>query len=101
MQGASMVKLFVLSVAASAVGLLGCAHAAAAKFEPEHARAGLISESTRLIPGETQWLALDFEIDDGWHLYWEGTNDSGFPPKLNATAPSGYRIGEMLWPAPK
>jgi DsbC/DsbD-like thiol-disulfide interchange protein len=80
------------------------AFAATAAAQPEdkdHARASLISEHKTLVPGTTAWLALDFEIDDQWHLYWNGVNDSGFAPKINATFPAGYKAGEVLWPAPK
>ena len=69
--------------------------------EREHARARLISETRTLIPGTTAFLGLDFEIDDHWHLYWNGVNDSGFAPKLNPAFPEGFKVGEVQWPAPK
>jgi DsbC/DsbD-like thiol-disulfide interchange protein len=69
--------------------------------EREHARARLISESKALIPGTTAWLALVFEIDEQWHIYWNGVNDSGFAPKMKTAFPAGYTAGEILWPAPK
>jgi DsbC/DsbD-like thiol-disulfide interchange protein len=69
--------------------------------EREHARARLVSEHKALVPGKTAWLALDFEIDPEWHLYWNGVNDSGLPPKLNPSFPAGYKAGDLLWPAPK
>lgn len=66
-----------------------------------HARAKLISESAGLVPGATMTLGVTFEIDPGWHLYWNGYNDAGLPPKAKWTLPPGYTVGEIQWPAPK
>jgi len=83
------------------VSTLSSTALAQAPDERDHAKARLIAETKTLIPGKTTWLALDFEIDDQWHLYWNGVNDSGFAPKLNPAFPEGLKPGEMLWPAPK
>lgn len=46
-------------------------------------------------------LAVQFDIEPRWHLYWPGRNDSGFAPEIKITAPEGYALGEPQWPAPK
>lgn len=66
----------------------------------EHAKARLIAEFARVMPGSTAWFGLDFEIDAGWHLYWNGVNDSGFAPRLNAKVTPAFKVGEVVWPAP-
>ncbi len=66
----------------------------------DHAKARLIAEFARVMPGSTAWFGLDFEIDAGWHLYWNGVNDSGFAPKLNAKVSPGCKVGDLVWPAP-
>lgn len=63
-------------------------------------RARLISESTTLAPGRTNWVALTFDIDPGWHLYWHNAGDSGMPISFKFTAPPGVQIGEAQWPTP-
>lgn len=65
-----------------------------------HARVRVIAEHPWLRAGEPTTLALDFTIDPGWHLYWKGRNDSGFPPEMIATLPAGFVVGELLWPTP-
>lgn len=67
----------------------------------EHARPRLISEKTGVAPGETIWIGVTFDIDDGWHLYWDGQNDSGMPVKGTWTLPTGVTMGDLLWPTPK
>ncbi len=65
------------------------------------AQATLISEVTGLVPGDTSWLALDFHIDEGWYLYWNGVNDTGYAPSLSLKLPPGYEAGPIQWPAPE
>ncbi len=86
----------------------GATHAAAAALavptiQPasNQARLSLIAEHQELIPGQTNYIAARFQIDAGWHIYWPGLNDTGFPPSLNLTMPAGFTVGETLWPAPK
>jgi DsbC/DsbD-like thiol-disulfide interchange protein len=67
----------------------------------EHAKARLVSERQALTPGATNDLGVTFEIADGWHLYWKGTNDTGFPINVDLVLPEGYTLGEIQWPAPK
>jgi thiol:disulfide interchange protein DsbD len=67
----------------------------------ERARARLISEQSALVPGTTAWLGLTFDIEPEWHLYWNGYSDTGFPVKMTVTAPTGYSVGDAVWPAPK
>lgn len=66
-----------------------------------HARARILFEQQQLRRGATNWLAVQFEIDPGWHLYWNGRNDSGLPPDVTPALPKGYRLGAPLWPVPE
>lgn len=68
--------------------------------EEYHARPRLISEDTALVPGQTQWIGVLFEIEDGWHTYWPGINDSGFPASIEITPTVHAKIGEIVWPTP-
>lgn len=66
-----------------------------------HATPTLIAETRSLVPGQNAMLAVQFEIEPRWHLYWPGRNDSGFAPEIKLTGPDGFEFGEPLWPAPK
>jgi thiol:disulfide interchange protein DsbD len=72
---------------------------ACAQSDPVRAR--LVAERDALVPGQTAWLGVSFEIERGWHLYWDGTNDSGFPIMVETTMPDGFLASPLLWPAPK
>lgn len=71
--------------------------------EPDkpRAKARLIAEHDALAPGQTAYLGFTFDIEPGWHLYWDGAGDTGMPVHVEATLPPGFRAGELLWPAPK
>jgi DsbC/DsbD-like thiol-disulfide interchange protein len=87
----------------SAALLLACSglgQADAASSAEAHARPRLIAAVLHVPPGEVFDLAVTFEIDPHWHLYWPGRNDSGFPPEIDLTLPSGYKAGTPVWPAP-
>lgn len=65
-----------------------------------HAVPKLISESRSLVPGERTTLALTFEIDRGWHMYWNGQDGEGMAPELTLKLPEGYTTGDFSWPPP-
>jgi DsbC/DsbD-like thiol-disulfide interchange protein len=69
--------------------------------EKPRAKARLISEHTALTPGQTAFLGVSFEIEKGWHIYWNGAGDTGMPVQVEVQLPEGYEAGELLWPAPK
>jgi DsbC/DsbD-like thiol-disulfide interchange protein len=87
-------------------GLISCVVAVGAQPDAPtgagrpHARARLIAETTGLAPGQTGYLGVTFDIDPGWHLYWDGQNETGFPVQVKPSLPTGYSAGQLLWPAP-
>jgi len=90
------------AVAAAAISV-GSAHASQPKEEDPHAdlvKASVFAETTGVAPGATVWVGVHFEINDGWHTYWPGQNDSGFGTKIETTAPEGFIVGDPRWPAP-
>ncbi|MCK6476917.1 MAG: hypothetical protein L6Q35_08815 [Phycisphaerales bacterium] len=66
----------------------------------QRARISLVSEYASVAPGSTFSLGVRFDIDDQWHIYWNGVNDSGQPPKITWTLPPGWTASEFRWPAP-
>lgn len=66
----------------------------------QHARARLIALQPAVVPGTVLMLGVTFDIDPGWHLYWNGLNDTGLPPRVDLALPDGFEAGKILWPAP-
>jgi DsbC/DsbD-like thiol-disulfide interchange protein len=72
-----------------------------AQSKPEtHARIRLISEEKSIRPAHLLWVGLLFELDPGWHIYWQNPGDSGEPPKIQWQLPPGFRAGVIRWPRP-
>lgn len=67
---------------------------------PEPSTVRLVSAEKALRPGEINELGLLFTIDEGWHIYWSGVNDSGLAPSASWTLPRGIEIEPIRWPAP-
>lgn len=53
------------------------------------------------VPGETLLIGVKLEIREGWHTYWPGDNDTGSSTIITLSAPPGYEVGPIRWPAPK
>lgn len=65
-----------------------------------HVEVTLVLDTVAVAQGSTAWLGVSFDIDEHWHLYWPGLNDSGLPISLDPTLPEGFTLGEWRWPAP-
>lgn len=65
-----------------------------------HTKIELIAEEDSFRLGHTLWVGLHFELDDGWHIYWQNPGDSGEPPKIRWELPQGFEAGAIEWPRP-
>jgi thiol:disulfide interchange protein DsbD len=89
------------TLAAAAIIAASCvALPAKAQDAAEVSKVSLVAEAGRIRPGQTVLVGLKFALTDGWHIYWDGRNDTGFPPTADWTLPEGVTVGPMLWPAP-
>ena len=53
----------------------------------------------KLAGGETA-AVVRFEIENGWHMYWENPGDSGAPPLAQLSAMQGWTLLEPIFPRP-
>ncbi|MFI4897337.1 MAG: protein-disulfide reductase DsbD domain-containing protein [Phycisphaerales bacterium JB059] len=65
-----------------------------------HATVRLLAPHSAIAPGSEFLLALTFDIEEGWHIYWDGKNDSGFPIGVDLRLPEGFTARPLLWPGP-
>ncbi len=61
----------------------------------------LLADRTAIAPGGTVNLAIHFELDSDWHLYWRNRGEGGLEPNFKWTLPEGFEVGPLRWPAPK
>jgi len=67
----------------------------------KHVEVQLLSESRALVPGQTQWLGVRFDLMPDWHIYWRNCGDTGLPTKLTWEEQEGISFGETHWPVPQ
>ena len=66
----------------------------------DNVKARLVSEVSAVSPGQVFWVALEFDIRDGWHTYWRNPGDSGQATQLTWQLPAGFSAGEIVWTTP-
>src|SRR5580693_6908676 len=66
----------------------------------DNVKARLVSETSAIAPGQSFWVALEFDIRDGWHTYWRNPGDSGQATKLTWQLPPGFTAGDIVWTTP-
>jgi thiol:disulfide interchange protein DsbD len=64
-----------------------------------HVEVELIAD--RAVPGHGMRLGLKFDLEPGWHIYWQNPGDSGGPPEATWTLPPGMMATGFEWPAPE
>ena len=69
--------------------------------QTDHATVELISEYDAIMPGQSFDLAVRFDLEEGWHIYWENPGDSGLATVVDWALPENIVAGEIQWPAPK
>ena len=86
---------------------LACFHSAVAADLPNavdvvtpHVRASLVSDRDSIEAGESFWVAVHFDIIEGWHTYWQNPGDSGNAPRIHWQLPPGFTASEIHWPYP-
>ena len=88
-------------VITTALCALTAASSAAAQPGNDRVATRLVAEREAARPGETVRLAVVFDIDPGWHLYWRNPGDTGVAPTVDLTLPDGVQAGPLLWPTPE
>ncbi|RIX27433.1 protein-disulfide reductase DsbD family protein [Sphingomonas edaphi] len=68
---------------------------------PARIDVSLHARSQQPAPGKSVMLALRMVPKPGWHGYWSNPGDSGLPPKVRWTLPTGVKIGPLQHPAPE
>ena len=66
----------------------------------DNVKARLVSEVGTIAPGQSFWVALEFNIRDGWHTYWRNPGDSGQATQLKWQLPPGFTAGDIVWTTP-
>ena len=62
----------------------------------DHLSVDLISEVTFIRPGQPFWVAVKFDLDKHWHIYWKNPGDAGTIPEIQWQLPAGFTYSCIL-----
>lgn len=60
----------------------------------------LFSEAKSVKVGDSIWLGIEVEVEEGWHVYWKTSGDTGLPTEIDWTLPEGVQVQPTLYPVP-
>ena len=66
----------------------------------QHLTAELVTYGNTIAPGGTLQAGLVLTMEEKWHVYWLNAGDSGEPPHIKWTLPTGLTAGPLLFPPP-
>jgi|CXWL01.1.fsa_nt_gi thiol:disulfide interchange protein DsbD len=78
----------------------GLAQATAPPAAPK-ARVSLVPFTSGVAAGQPIEVGVRYELEPGWHIYWQNSGDAGSPPSITWKLPEGFTVGEVQYPAPK
>jgi thiol:disulfide interchange protein DsbD len=65
-----------------------------------HTTVELITAAETASSGMDLWVGVRFQLEHGWHIYWQNPGDGGSAPALAWQLPVSVRAGDIEWPAP-
>ena len=74
--------------------------ATAQETEETRVKARLVTDTAAVEPGMTFWVGVQFEIEDGWHIYWRNPGGAGLATAVDIDLPDGFVAGPLQWPLP-
>lgn len=65
-----------------------------------HVTISLVPEFTAIVAGMPQRLALRFQVEPGWHIYWRNPGEGGVATTAVWTLPPGFTADSLDYPTP-
>lgn len=90
----------LIAKAGIAILLLPLAGGAQDSPSPPNVRVELLTDP-ETSSGSSPSVGIHFQLEPGWHIYWQNPGDSGEPPRIEWQLPRGYRAGPIEWPFPQ
>jgi thiol:disulfide interchange protein DsbD len=59
-----------------------------------------VTDVAQVGPGQTFHLAIVFDIEPKWHIYWKNPGEGAMPPRVIVEAPPGFEVAPPRWPRP-
>jgi thiol:disulfide interchange protein len=66
-----------------------------------HLTAELVTLAPQIASGGQLQIGLSLTLEEHWHVYWINAGDSGEPPAINWTLPTGMTAAPLQFPIPQ
>jgi thiol:disulfide interchange protein DsbD len=66
-----------------------------------HLTAELVTQAPQIASGGQLKIGLSLTLDKHWHVYWINAGDSGEPPAIRWTLPTGLTVTPLQFPSPQ
>lgn len=60
----------------------------------------ILSEVSKISPGEKSAVLIRVELKPEWHIYWKTAGQSGYPTTIEWDSPNGVEMSDLLFPDP-
>jgi len=80
--------------------LMGLLVSPAVAQDETRVKACLVADTSAVEPGSTFRLGVQFEIEEGWHIYWRNPGGAGLATAVDFELPAGFVAGPLQWPLP-
>ncbi len=80
--------------------LVAAVPSVAGAVKAPHVDVDLVADVASIAPGRDVGVGPRFELERGWHVYWQNPGDSGEAPRLTWSLPAGFSGTDLSWPAP-
>ncbi|HKP30496.1 MAG TPA: protein-disulfide reductase DsbD domain-containing protein [Gemmatimonadales bacterium] len=65
-----------------------------------HVTISVVPELTAIVAGMPQRVALRFQVEPGWHVYWKNPGESGVATTASWKLPTGFTVDSLSYPTP-
>jgi len=91
-------QLCVFMLVLGVMGAAASAQQSAAASSPVTAE--LVASVEAVKAGEPFMVAVRFNIQPKWHIYWKHGGQAGIPTEVKFELPEGFTVGEVAYPVP-
>ena len=64
-----------------------------------HVQVSLMTQHGSIPPGGSTLIGVQFDIEDGWHIYADPPGDAGLATRVTWSVPGGISMGPLRWPS--
>ncbi len=98
--GGGVLGGLALAVSSAAYGQDPLGQGAGRKTAEELVAVRTVVDVATIARGQTFHLAVIFDIEPQWHMYWKNPGEGAPPPALTIEVPKGFEVGDVRWPRP-